>query len=281
MAVSMASLSCKGLKMAPTNQSIAPFTSGSVAGSGFVVSVPLKLRSEFSISLKVQGTASPTAIEGGNSDTNTVPVPKVIIDQDSDPDATIVEVTFGDRLGALLDTMNALKNLGLNVVKANVYLDASGKHNKFNITKASTGRKIDDPELLEAIRLTIINNMIEYHPESSSQLAMGATFGIEPPPQEVDVDIATHVNVYDDGPDRSLLVVETADRPGLLVDLVKIITDINIEVQSGEFDTEGLLAKAKFHVSYRGKPLIKALQQVLANSLRYFLRRPSTEEASY
>jgi hypothetical protein len=63
MAVSMASLSCKGLKMAPTNQSIAPFTSGSVAGSGFVVSVPLKLRSEFSISLKVQGTASPTAIE--------------------------------------------------------------------------------------------------------------------------------------------------------------------------------------------------------------------------
>lgn len=36
----------------------------------------------------------------------------------------------------------------------------------------------------------------------------------------------------------SLLVVETADRPGLLVDLVKIIDDINITVQSGEFDTE-------------------------------------------
>jgi UTP:GlnB (protein PII) uridylyltransferase len=33
-------------------------------------------------------------------------------------------------------------------------------------------------------------------------------------------------------------VVETADRPGLLVDLVKIISDININVQSGEFDTE-------------------------------------------
>lgn len=35
-------------------------------------------------------------------------------------------------------------------------------------------------------------------------------------------------------------MVETADRPGLLVDLVKIITDINVEVQSGEFDTEVL-----------------------------------------
>ena len=35
--------------------------------------------------------------------------------------------------------------------------------------------------------------------------------------------------------------METADRPGLLVDLVKIITDINISVESGEFDTEVIL----------------------------------------
>ncbi|XP_057474714.1 ACT domain-containing protein ACR11-like isoform X1 [Actinidia eriantha] len=226
--------------------------------------------------------SSATAVEDGRyQDTDSIPTPKVIIDQDSDPDATVVEITFGDRLGALLDTMNALKNLGLNVVKANVFLDSSGKHNKFSITKANTGRKVDDPELLEAIRLTIINNLLEYHPESSAQLAMGAAFGVVPPNQQVDVDIATRVNVYDDGPNRSLLYVEAADRPGLLVDLVKIITDINIAVQSGEFDTEGLLAKAKFHVSYRDKAIIKPLQQVLANSLRYFLRRPTTEEASF
>jgi hypothetical protein len=77
----------------------------------------------------------------------------------------------------------------------------------------STGRKIDNPELLEAIRLTIINNMIQYHPvtatyssyifsffsflnenfadqfiwyqESSSQLAMGSTFGPEAPTEQV------------------------------------------------------------------------------------------------
>lgn len=243
----------------------------------------LKGRLSSSLTVGILRATSPTAVEDGSSTKtdNTVPTPKVIIDQDSDPDATIVEITFGDRLGALLDTMNALNNLGLNVVKANVYLDSSGKHNKFAITKTSTGRKVDDPELLEAIRLTIINNLIEYHPESSSQLAMGATFGAEPPTQVVDVDIATHIYVKDDGDNRSLLVVETADRPGLLVDLVKIITEINITVQSGEFDTEGLLAKAKFHVSYNNKPLIKPLQQVLANSLRYFLRRPTTEEASF
>lgn len=232
-------------------------------------------------------TASPqaslsTAVEdGGYRETEDVPTPKVIIDQDSDPNATVVEITFGDRLGALLDTMNALKNLGLNVVKANVFLDSSGKHNTFAITKADTGRKVEDPELLESIRLTIINNLLQYHPESSELLAMGATFGVKPPKQEVDVDIATHINIVDDGPNRSLLYVETVDHPGLLVDLVKVITDINISVESGEFDTEGLLAKAKFHVSYKGKPLIKPLQQVVANSLRYFLRRPTTEEGSF
>lgn len=41
----------------------------------------------------------------------------------------------------------------------------------------------------------------------------------------------------------SLLYVETVDRPGLLVDLVKIITDINIAVESGEFDTEVKMKK--------------------------------------
>ncbi|KAF5446413.1 hypothetical protein F2P56_032043 [Juglans regia] len=226
--------------------------------------------------------SSATAVEDpSHSEADIIPTPVVIIDQDSDPSATIVEITFGDRLGALLDTINALKNLGLNVVKANVFLDSSGKHNKFAITKADTGRKVEDPELLEAIRLTIINNMIQYHPESSAQLAMGVAFGVVPPQQQVDVDVATHISIYDDGPDRSLLYVETADRPGLLVDLVKIITDINIDVKSGEFDTEGLLAKAKFHVSYRDKAIIKPLQQVLGNSLRYFLRRPTTEEASF
>lgn len=33
-------------------------------------------------------------------------MPIVLIDQDSDPDATIVQLSFGDRLGALIDTVN-------------------------------------------------------------------------------------------------------------------------------------------------------------------------------
>lgn len=289
MAVAMASSgrslgiysNLKALEIQPTSRP-ALFKTYFVLDPAYPSRISPKSRLSSSGSTIIMKASSATAVgDGSFQESDTIPTPKVIIDQDSDPEATVVEITFGDRLGTLLDTMNALKNLGLNVVKANVYLDSSGKHNKFAITKASDGRKIEDPELLEAIRLTIINNLLEYHPESSAQLAMGEAFGVLPPNEKVDVDVATHINVYDDGPKRSLLYVETADRPGLLVDLVKTITDINVAVESGEFDTEGLLAKAKFHVNYRDKPLIKPLQQVLANSLRYYLRRPTTEEGSF
>ncbi|CAI0411846.1 unnamed protein product, partial [Linum tenue] len=58
-----------------------------------------------------------------------------VIIENSDPDATMVDIIFRDQIGDLHDTMNALKNLGLNVDKANDFLDASGKHNRFYITE--------------------------------------------------------------------------------------------------------------------------------------------------
>ncbi|KAK4367164.1 hypothetical protein RND71_015044 [Anisodus tanguticus] len=210
-----------------------------------------------------------------------VPLPVVQIIQDPECDATTVEISFGDRLGLLIDTMKALKDLGLDVVKGIVTTQDSVKKTKFLITRLDTGRKVEDPDLLENIRLTIINNLIKYHPESSERLAMGETFGIKAPEKKPDIDIATHIHVKDDGPKRSMLYVETADRSGLLIQVVKIMADINIDVESAEIDTEGLIAKDTFYVSYRGAALNSSLSQVLVNCLRYFLRRPETDEDSY
>lgn len=214
-------------------------------------------------------------------DADYVPMPKVHIDQDSDSDATIVQLSFGDRLGALLDTMKALKDLGLDVSKGTVATEGSVKQTKFFIKRLDTGRKVEDPDMLERIRLTIINNLLEYHPECSVRLALGEAFGIKAPEKKLDIDIATHIQVKEDGPKRSLLYIETADRPGLLVEIIKIIADINIDVESAEIDTEGLVAKDKFHVSYRGAALNSSLSQVLVNCLRYYLRRPETDIDSY
>lgn len=38
----------------------------------------------------------------------------------------------------------------------------------------------------------------------------------------------------------SLLCIETADRPGLVVEMIKVMADINIDVESAEIDTEVL-----------------------------------------
>lgn len=110
---------------------------------------------------------------------------------------------------------------------------------------------------------------------------MGEAFGIQPPEKKLDIDIATHVHVKADGPKRSLLCLETADRPGLLLEVIKILADINVEVESAEIDTEGLVAKDKFHVSYGGAALNSSLSQVVVNCLRYYLRRPETDIDSY
>ncbi|RDX83394.1 ACT domain-containing protein ACR12 [Mucuna pruriens] len=212
---------------------------------------------------------------------DTVPMPIVLIDQDSDSEATIVQLSFGDRLGALLDTMKALKDLGLDVSKGTVSTEGLVKQTKFFITQSNTGRKVEDPDMLERIRLTIISNLLKYHPESSEQLAMGEVFGIKAPKKKLDDDFATRIQVKEDGPKRSLLYIETADRPGLLVEIIKVIADVNIDVESAEIDTEGLVAKDKFHVSYGGAALNTSMSQVLVNCLRYYLRTPETDIDSY
>ncbi|KAM7264524.1 hypothetical protein ACFE04_002207 [Oxalis oulophora] len=213
-------------------------------------------------------------------DDDFVPKPMVLIDQDSDSQSTIVQLSFGDRLGALIDTMRALKDLGLDVTKGTVFTQGTLKQTKFFITRLG-GRKVEDPDMLERIRLTIINNLIQYHPESSGQLAMGEAFGIKAPEKKLDVDVATHVRLKDDGPKRSLLYVETADRPGLILEIIKILADVNVDVESAEIETEGLIAKDKFHVSYGGRALTSSLSQVLLNCLRFYLRRPETDIDSY
>ncbi|XP_019191907.1 PREDICTED: ACT domain-containing protein ACR12 [Ipomoea nil] len=236
-------------------------------------------RKKVAVSCTIDGVESSSLSQA--MDSSLVPTPIVQIIQDPESDATAVELSFGDRLGALIDTIKSLKDLGLDVNKGFVTTEGTVKRTRFLITRIATGRKVEDPDLLERIRLTIINNLIKYHPESSERLAMGEAFGIKAPEKKPDVDVATHIHVKNEGTKKSMLYVETADRSGLLMEIIKIMADINIDVESAEIDTEGLIAKDTFYVSYRGAALNDSLSQVLVNCLRYYLRRPETDEDSY
>jgi len=44
-------------------------------------------------------------LQKSSENLDNVPIPVVLIDQDSDFEATIVQLSFGDRLGALIDTV--------------------------------------------------------------------------------------------------------------------------------------------------------------------------------
>ena len=48
----------------------------------------------------------------------------------------------------------------------------------------------------------------------------------------------------------SLLCIETADRPGLLVEIIKIIADVNIDVESAEIDTQVLASLLSLTLSH-------------------------------
>lgn len=50
----------------------------------------------------------------------------------------------------------------------------------------------------------------------------------------------------------SLLKIVTVDRPGLLVDIVRALKDISLNVVSAEIDTVGIEASDEFFVTYHG-----------------------------
>ncbi|KAG2488641.1 hypothetical protein HYH03_012809 [Edaphochlamys debaryana] len=69
----------------------------------------------------------------------------------------------------------------------------------------------------------------------------------------------------------SVLKITTKDRPGLLVDIVRVLKDINLNVVSAEIETEGALATDEFFITYHGEPLSSPMVTLVTNSLQYYL----------
>lgn len=205
-------------------------------------------------------------------------LPVVKIDNRSDPFATIVTVEFGDRLGELLDTITSLKNLGLNIRRAKLEGAPGKQSNTFYITDATTSEKITRSAQIEEIRMTVINNLLYYHPESSELLAAGQGFkastrdSTSPLGPKARSVVQTTIDIKE-APNGScsVLAITTGDRPGLLVDVVSVLKDINVNVVSAEIDTIGGEARDELFVTYHGEPLSGPMTQLVTNALQYYL----------
>lgn len=219
-----------------------------------------------------------------------VPVPVVKIDNIHDPFATLVTVKFGEELGDLVDTIGALKNLDLNIKRAKLNpSDPTSKH-KFYVTDAETSEKIVKSERLERIRFTILENLTRYHPECSQKLGVAHPVSLpetrdatEPlgPRHRVVVDTTIDIEEHSSGCYTELFV-KTDDRPGLLVDIVSVLKDLNVNVVSAEVDTVGTQAHDEFFITYHGEPLTSSMKKLVENCLQYYLSLQEVEsEESY
>jgi len=122
-------------------------------------------------------------------------------------------------------------------------------------------------ERLEEIRSTIINNLLLYHPESRESLAAGRkagslaekTLGARAPSA-----VATSITISaDKSGARSALKLTTLDRPGLLVDIVRVLKDCSLNVVSANVNTKGLAAEDTFFVTYRGAALNQSMARLM------------------
>lgn len=224
-----------------------------------------------------------------NGATATQPQVVVKIDNETDPFATMVHIEYGDLLGELLDTVTSLKALGLNIRRAKIRGDERG--HTFYVTDQARSEKIVTSAKLEEIRLTIINNLLKYHPETGEQLAWSAGHSARVSVRDADPtqplgrrtrSIVTQLEIREAPSGAfSTLIVNTVDRPGLLTDIVRVLKDINLNVISAEVDTVGRNAFDKFNLTYHGEPLSEPMCQLCINSLQYYLSQNEDVEKEW
>nr|GEX07987.1 hypothetical protein [Tanacetum cinerariifolium] len=109
-----------------------------------------------------------------NSHEEDVDVPSLVVDSFTNPDSTVLKVSFSGPLDALTDTacsnslismqiynncilsylINGLKQLGLDVAKQTI------THTRVSVTQTSTGRKVENSDLLNTL-LTTISDLLK------------------------------------------------------------------------------------------------------------------------
>jgi len=212
-------------------------------------------------------------------------MPTVKIDNTSDPLATVVTIEFADVLGELLDTMAALKDLGLNIKKMSMdctseEAEVCSLEKVFYVTDAKTSEKVVASAQLQEMKDTIMACMMEFHPEakekvSKADVSVGGVVAKLGP--KVDVSIPTSIKIRAGARNvRSVMDLVTADRPGLLVNVVKVLKDISVNVVSAEVDTIGPMAHDVFFLTYKGEALEPPMEELVRNSLLYYLAGDDT-----
>ncbi|CAO2831250.1 unnamed protein product [Amaranthus hypochondriacus] len=149
--------------------------------------------------------------------------PRVVVDNLSCEDATVIQVDSVNKHGTLLQVVQVLADMNLTIKKAYISSDGVWFMDVFNVTDCH-GNKIRDQEVINYIRKTI---------ESDASLLppIRESVGVMPSEEHTSIELTG------------------TDRPGLLSEVCAVLTDLNCNVVNAEIWTHNSRAAAVVHVT--------------------------------
>ncbi|WCJ22063.1 ACT domain-containing protein ACR4 [Euphorbia peplus] len=148
--------------------------------------------------------------------------PRVVIDNESCKNATVIRVDSANKHGILLDVVQVLTDLNLIITKAYISSDGGWFMDVFNV-KDQDGNKITDEAILDYIQKSL-------GPESCFTSSMRSV-GVIP------------------SMDHTAIELTGSDRPGLLSEVSAVLTDLKCNVVNAEVWTHNTRAAAVMQVT--------------------------------
>lgn len=154
--------------------------------------------------------------------------PRVVIDNESEKDVTLVKVSSQNKHGTLLEVVQELMDMNLTISKAHISSDGGWFMDVFHVTDLN-GRKIRDEKLIENIQKALTLQKKKWTAEF--QKCPGKCIGTQ--------TISEHTAIELTG----------VDRPGLLSDISAVLAEMNCHVNAAEVWTHKRRAACVIYVT--------------------------------
>ncbi|KAM1075617.1 ACT domain-containing protein ACR6-like [Malus sylvestris] len=149
--------------------------------------------------------------------------PRVVIDNDSCEDATVIQVDSVNKHGILLDVVQVLTDVNLTITKAYISSDGVWFMDVFNVIDRD-GKKIRDKDIINCIQMRLESN-------AGFVPSMRDSVGVMPSEEHTSIELSG------------------TDRPGLLSEVCAVLADLHCNVVNAEIWTHNTRAAAVVHVT--------------------------------